>query len=296
MDIFLMTERMQTPEQKWTKYAHKIAFPGINTGNATVFKKISYLVFQHLLKPDMSSAMKMVKSPFTILKQNAFYNIHDQMDRDLLDEGINRLVVASNYNGNAVNFGNGLDALVGITTSLRKIESAKIGTFIRIAKQRLISGNEKVVLCVNYTATVEDIAEGLKEYSPLVMTGKTNTIERGKIIASFAEDNDKYRLLIANVKVCSSGIDLDDKFGGRPRFCLVSPNYSSIDLYQLSHRFMRMNTKSNATIHMLYALHNSEIDILTALAQKSNVMKETTEEQVAAGVVFLGDYGEFKEV
>ena len=45
----------------------------------------------------------------------------------------------------------------------------------------------------------------------------------------------------------------------------------------------------------MYAKHCCELNILDALARKSAVMKETTPEQVHAGVLFPCDYGVFIE-
>ena len=152
-----------------------------------------------------------------------------------------------------------------------------------------------MVICINYTETLNDVAEGLSDFNPLILNGKVSHKRKAEIRDEFQGDNES-RLLIANLKVCSTGIDLDDKFGHRPRFCLISPNYSTIDLYQLCYRFLRMNTKSAPTIHMVYGRHSCELPVLKALASKSKVMKETTDGQTEAGVVFPCDFPFFDEL
>ena len=277
---------------------YDIYIPAINHGSAGEFKKVCYAGFQFLLKPVISSSMKLFETQCSINKFNAFYDIHSEDDRELLSESIKKLRTALSFESenNTITFGhNGSATLSAVSASLLSVETAKIGTMLRIAQEKLQDPRLKMIICVNYTATIDDLVEGLKEYNPLVLQGKTKEGDRGTIISEFAEDNGNRRLLLANLKVCSSGIDLDDKVGGRPRFCLVSPNYSSIDLYQLSHRFLRMDTKSSATVHMMYAKTACELAILNALAKKSAVMKQTTNVQVESGVVFPCDYDSFIE-
>jgi hypothetical protein len=94
----------------------------------------------------------------------------------------------------------------------------------------------------------------------------------------------------------STGIDLDDKDGKFPRIAFVSPNYSSINLYQLGFRFLRADTKSATELYFVYVAHAHESKILKVLSAKSKVMKETTPEQVDNGVIFPNDHTSFYEL
>jgi hypothetical protein len=97
--------------------------------------------------------------------------------------------------------------------------------------------------------------------------------------------------LIGNFSVISTGIDLDDKDGHFPRVCLASPNYSTISIYQLGHRFLRgKETRSDTDIYMVYTDTPGERRITESLMRKGNVMKEVLSDQVAAGITFPSDY------
>ncbi len=273
-----------------------VPVPWTNTGTATQLRDVSYNLFQKVIKPVLASSMRLIL-PIPIDKFNGFYDITDEMDRKLLYEGVNKLRTSTGFNGQEVNFGPNVTAmLAGITCALRTIETAKIATMIRVVKEHLLQNpTSKAVVCVNYSDTIIDLAEGLQEYNPLILNGSTKDAERGSIIAQFGSYELTHRLLLGNMKVCSTGIDLDDKFGDRPRFCLVSPNYSSIDLYQICHRFLRMDTKSKATVHMVYGKQACELSILNALAAKGRTMKDTTDAQVEDGVIFPCDFTAYTE-
>ena len=187
--------------------------------------------------------------------------------------------------------------MIAITMAMMMIETAKIGTFVRLARDTLLNDPTcKVVLAVNYTATLGDLARYLEEFSPLTLSGNSSAEKRGVVVNKFqAPPAHGNRLLIANLSVCSTGIDLDDKQGDSTRTVFVSPMYNTITLYQLSHRFLRMDTKSSSMLYMVYGQNASETRVLDALSHKSEVMKETTSDQVLSGVKFPGDFDSYHE-
>ncbi|GAQ93139.1 hypothetical protein KFL_013200020, partial [Klebsormidium nitens] len=192
--------------------------------------------------------------------------------------------------------GRGIESLRAMCAALVKIESAKVQTFARVALKALKSNpQKKLVICVNYNDSLHRLRDLLSCYSPLVLNGTVQKEERKHVIDKFQAPSDEHRVLLGNVAVCSTGIDLDDKFGGWPRLALISPNYHTLNLYQLGHRFQRMDTKSSATVHMVFAQHAHELPILDALSRKGGVMRETTPEQVAAGILFPGSFPSWVE-
>jgi len=253
-----------------------------------------YLLFNKIMKKKICSSMNPPPQTTNIYKRNAFYTLGVEHEVELLMKGVELLRKTTHFNQttNTVDFGNsGMESLQGIIRALTMIETSKISLFVRIAQSALDENpNQKVVICVNYTDTIDDLMELLIQYNPLRMDGSLSSSQRGVVIDLFQQHNNEYRLLIGNLSVCSTGIDLDDQHGDFPRLCIVSPNYSTITLYQLSHRFQRANTKSDSTIHFVFCKESAELPILNALAKKSNVMKEVTEEQVEYGIVFPGDY------
>ena len=266
-----------------------------------------YRLFQGVFKRACSSAMTTSSTAVTLTKQNAFYNV-DEASAVILQRGLYNLSSAARFNGTTVSFGPsdaGGMQLAGVSRAMQIIETGKISMLIRIVKAALETPQAKVVVAVNYVDTVSDLKAGLAEYAPLLLVGSTTHSRRKIVLELFQEASVRHRLLICNQSVASTGIDLDDKHGDFPRTCFVSPNYSTITSYQLGHRFLRLDTRSHSSVHFVYAKREGksadecsdiiELPVLNALSKKSVIMKETTTEQVAAGIVFPGDHPEWEE-
>lgn len=271
------------------------------------FEKYCFTLFQGIFKPSCASYMLPPKSNYELDKRNAYYNV-DADATEILRRGLKGLKFASNFDGVNVNLTNLAlgGAMAAVMRSLQIIETGKISLFARIARQVLDqSPQTKVVLAVNFSETIEDLQSLLYDFDPLILRGSTSVRNRGKILRDFEEASTRKRLLIANLTVASSGIDLDDKHGEFPRHAFVSPNYSTITSYQFGFRFLRADTKSNTRVHFVFAKHDGkskedsadivEVRVLNALALKSGIMKEVTEEQALDHVVFPGDHPDWVE-
>jgi hypothetical protein len=248
----------------------------------------------------VSSSMNPPPLPVGIKKKNGFYDILDADDLLGLESAVARLKVAVMYNGDngGLMTGGGLrkNSWGDITSSLMSIESHKVPTFFRVANDHLTDHpNHKVCVCLNYTSNVDRLRSLLSAHDPLVLDGRVAQGGRSAVIDLFQAPDTRHRLLIGNTSVCSTGIDLDDKDGRFVRFCLVSPDYDTIKLYQLSHRFLRMNTRSDSELHMVFGKQCTEQGVLNALSRKSQVMKETVPDQALHGVVFPCDFERFDE-
>lgn len=258
----------------------------------------AYQLFQRVIKPAQASSMPPSPSACRIHKANAFYEIHDPDERHRLARGVEALASACMYNpdhGGSVNFattgGREAGSIQRVTLALLQIETAKLDTLRRVAETRLSADpRTKVVICVNYSASITDLRASLARWDPLVMNGSVSAAGRAHVMRRFQEPTSRHRLLLCNVFVCSTGIDLDDKNGAFPRLVLVSPNYSTISLYQLGQRFLRADTRSDTCLHFVFGKHAHEDSVLRALAKKSAVMRATTEDQANKGIVFPGDY------
>ena len=282
-------QQQQQQQQQQLKFSH------------SALESYCYRLFQEILKRELSSSMAPNSGSVKIDKRNVFYEM-ETSDLNALHIGIGMLSKATCYNhiNNSINMGVGEKSAIAlrcIQKALMAIESSKVNLFAKIAKQHLMQHQKKkVVICVNYRATVEALMDLLEDYCPLKLDGRTDVKQRRAILAKFQTPSTAHRLLIGNMTTCSTGIDLDDQDGSYPRLCLVSPNYNTITLYQLSHRFHRANTRSDSVIEFIFGESTiTELPILNALSKKSDVMRETADKQRESNVVFPGHYESWTE-
>jgi hypothetical protein len=241
--------------------------------------------------------MSPIINGISLIKRNGFYNVKDNESKIAIKKAVDNLFNICDYNiiTKTINIKKNISVISNIQRSLIEIEKAKLTTLARITREQLFNVNCKVVICLNYIDNIKFLENELKEFKPLIIYGNVTKNKREEYRLLFQEPNNNYRLLISNLACSSAGLDLDDKDGNFPRFCIINPNYSTIDLYQIGHRFHRADTKSNSTIHFIYTKSACELHVLNSLAKKSEIMKEVVKEQYENGIEFPCDFNYFIE-
>jgi hypothetical protein len=255
-------------------------------------------LFLNVFKPYMASIMTIPEqSDVKLNKYNGLFTMNDEVNNHEITQALQELSRITNFNGATVRITNARDTLQQITKTLMRIEYSKINIFTRLVKEAFEDNpNKKIVIGLNYNDSIHKIIEDLKEYNIAVLVGSTTLKNRRKIIDKFQEPNNELQLIIANINVISTGIDLDDKDGNYPRVCYASPNYNTINIYQLGHRFLRgLDTKSDTDIFMVYTQNNFERRIMEALMAKGLIMKSISESISETINTYPCDYIIFRE-
>jgi hypothetical protein len=171
-------------------------------------------------------------------------------------------------------------------------QNAKVEIIVRVGSIILTENvKDKLVVTYDFDEPILETYKGLKKFNPIIVNGKVDIEERNRIIEEFQEDNDNIRVLIFNTQVGFCSINLDDKYGGRKRWCLSCPTYYVPRMHQLIRRFYRLTTRSDFTMIWVYGQCDiEETSILNVMARKTFVMKETSLLQVNEGHLFPGDY------
>lgn len=267
-------------------------------------KAYAYALFQAALKPHITSGMPAPECKSRIHKVNACYRLDVPDDLEALRRSITNLTEACHYdpsrdtvnfnpptapNNNGNHNNHSLDSMRKVTSAMMSIESAKVTTFVRVARTYLSMFRRlKVVIGVNYNGSITRIRDALHDFSPLVLDGSLSASGRDRVLTRFQSPNSRFRLLIGNISVCSTGIDLDDKHGVYHRLALISPNYSTINLYQMGQRLLRADTQSDSELQFVFGKDACEYAILRALARKSSVMRDMSRESAEA--LYPGEY------
>jgi superfamily II DNA or RNA helicase len=150
-----------------------------------------------------------------------------------------------------------------LQSEFRNIELLKIPTFIELAND-YIENNFSVVIFVNYTDTLKMLGKNFKTTS--LIYGGQSLSERDKVIKDFQDD--KTRIIIANIKAGGVGISLHDINGNYPRVSLISPTQSATNLIQVLGRIHRSGGKTKSLQRIIFAENTPEDDISKMLFRK----------------------------
>lgn len=144
---------------------------------------------------------------------------------------------------------------------MKEIEMCKTGIIIRETINVLNSQpTSKVIIMIDSLQTVEflHIQFELANIKHSVITGDTTKPERYSIIDSFNEPSLYSRLLIATTKTIGMGISLHDIHGGFPRTTFICQRFGIMSTHQAASRTIRENSKSKATVHIVYGKHYTQ--------------------------------------
>lgn len=169
--------------------------------------------------------------------------------------------------------------LVRIMRAHQRIELLKVPTMIELTND-FIENNKSVVIFVNFTKTLELLAESLN--TKCIIYGQQTKEQRDKNIELF--QSDKSRIIICNIKV-SSGISLHDLNGTYPRVSLLSPTWNSIDLVQALGRIHRANAKSVSLQRIIYTSNTIEEKIADKLRTKLKNISEINDGDLDLSII-----------
>lgn len=153
---------------------------------------------------------------------------------------------------------------------------ANCSNFIRTLEK---DPNCKVIVMLNYTASIEYLADRLRAWNPIIVSGdrkyKTSVPQRNTLIDEFQEPNLKRRVIIGNMQMLGFGIDLDDKHGDYTRYVWLSATDKHNNIYQASKRVDRgPSTKSTAYVKIMYITGlKIDQDVLARTMAKSGSLK-----------------------
>lgn len=148
-------------------------------------------------------------------------------------------------------------------------ETSKLDYIISEVHEKYYKNN-KIIIAVYFRNSIEYLINKLKNYKPVVICGDTATSDRKKIISGFQSDSNDCKLLIANINIISTGINLDDQTGNYPRICYAILNDQAMILHQLRFRITRVTTKSLSEIYLV--CDSSEIKRILNIEKKSEIM------------------------
>ena len=247
-------------------------------------------LYVNVLMPRIRSAMSTPDLDSTFDVKNGYYKLSEENQTKLVD-ALNRLAIMLEFDEKTGEYNTKRQTL-NMTREAPIIEEAKLPIFEVQAKNKLNSDSKcKVIIMVNFNASINYLEEKLKEFNPLIMTGAVKQKARKEMIDLFQQPNTDRRLLIGNIAVLAYSWNLQDTTGEYPRYIYISPNFKCDMMHQAVRRSYREGTKSSVIARIVYgASGRLETSILNAMARHTKSMKDTLPEQVSEGILFPGEY------
>jgi superfamily II DNA or RNA helicase len=155
------------------------------------------------------------------------------------------------------------NALAKIMYLRQKIETLKIPTLIKIAKEYL-NAQYAIAIFVNFTFTLLTLMRELN--TKCVVYGDQTLEERMFNIKQFNDDISQ--IIILNIQSGNSGISLHDTKGQFKRVSIISPSWSAINTLQALGRIYRANTKTECLQKIIFCKDTIEEKICEDLKEK----------------------------
>ncbi len=160
----------------------------------------------------------------------------------------------------------------------QEIELLMLPVIVELAKDARAQGFH-VPIFVNFDESIDYLCEKLDTDCTITgrQVGTKGAIERTHNLDRFQADSDKDPWVIANSKCGGISISMHDLYGNRPRYSLVRPTDSAIDLKQIFGRTPRQGGKSKSYYRVVFASGTVEEKIHGNVSAKLNNLDSLTD-------------------
>lgn len=243
-------------------------------GTAKRCRMAAYELYRDVITKHLLSSMEGMGNANVL---NGFYRLPARDTREL-QETVHGLSVAVNYDESTGRTKMSTGSIADVQRAIKAIERSKVPTIHRLAVEAMTDNPNCKVIIFLYGVTAQENIRKLFErsgHNPILMNGKTPISSRPSLMKRFQRPDTDYRVFVTSPKVGGVSVDLDDQHGDFPRTVFVVPDYGFISLYQAIGRVDRADTKSVATVRIVYSIDVPlERPIMEALDNKSKIVKE----------------------
>lgn len=160
-------------------------------------------------------------------------------------------------------------ALEGLSEILREGGLRKVKPSVEFIED-LLQGEDKLVVFAHHKDVVHGLADGLKSYKPIVVTGDTPRKQRDQGIESFQTDSDT-RVIIGNISAMSEGVDLS----AADTIVFVEATWQTSALEQASSRVENVNKSGiQPCVYLLTIAASLDHTVLSKVLKKQGVIDQ----------------------
>lgn len=166
----------------------------------------------------------------------------------------------------------------------QRAELLKCSAYVEMCMDALEDGHS-VAIFVNFSPSLELIVERLrkKKLNVATISGGQTSHERQANIDAFQDGS--ANVIVCNIAAGGTGVNLHDTSGERPRFTIISPNYSAVQLKQALGRVWRQGG-SKSIQKIVFAAGTIEETACEAVRRKIQNLNLLNDGDLMAGVSF----------
>jgi len=168
----------------------------------------------------------------------------------------------------------------------QRAELIKASAFVEMALDALEDGCSPIIF-VNFIPTMDLILDSIaKRYkgSVAVIRGQQKEDVRDAEVTAF--QNNEARVMVANIAAGGTGTNLHDIHGGHPRYAIISPNYSAVQMKQAFGRPWRQGGKTPSIQRVVFAAETIEEQACEAVRRKIGNLNLLNDGDLTAGINF----------
>jgi superfamily II DNA or RNA helicase len=157
------------------------------------------------------------------------------------------------------------NALTAQLRARQKTELIKVPLFVEMVEEAIEDGMS-VVIIVNFTETIKALQERLSKFGDIPIIWGLDPKNRQANIDKF--NADEARIILVNIKAGGVGLSLHDLNGKYPRFAIISPGPSAVELRQATGRVWRAGALTKAMQRIVFVAGTVEEGICEQLKTK----------------------------
>ena len=131
-----------------------------------------------------------------------------------------------------------------------------------------LPGNQKLLVFAHHREVIEKLVTGLANWKPVVVTGMTTTMDRGKAVEAFLTDN-RVRIFVGNIQAAGTALTLVGPTCKCSDVIFVEADYSVGNNVQAAARVHRIGQRDAVVARFLTAHGTIDSRIQAILARKA---------------------------
>lgn len=250
------------------------AYPKAITVTPAALYENVYQLFTLALLPTCSSSMPDPLLPSSM--SNVYYPVESPILKARLSRSYADLIDAVRFDPNKHTVQMSSNSIGAVNMACRDHEWALAEVVLRDAWAWLrLYPSGKVIVFTNYKRTLRFVQHHLERsgVKSVPYEGQMTSHQRVASVRAF-QDDPATRAFVSNIACGGVSISLHDLVGQQPRLVLIFPTYKILDVYQATGRAVRRGMKTEADVRMVYSADHPMMQVLNALARKTDVLKD----------------------